>query len=448
MEQVASDQIASVVAKEAWTADDYKALLGAMTNTADGSRRFRNALTELEASNPEAKGTAALKIGIGRYMLCRFGEAADALANATDNKDRHYFQALCFKSLRQYDKAAQEIERAKERGWDGMEMDLQLAEIKALFGDAEGAAKLLSKLQAKAGDSADFLYVQGLAAELSNQGAAAVECYTQARKKSPSHTAATFRLAYYCDLHGEEEQAIELYKELLSRPPVCANALLNLSVIHEDNARYDQAMACIKRVLASLPNHARARLFLKDIDAAKTMFFDEDQAKRQAKRNAVLDTPVTDFELSVRARNCLKKMNIRNLGDLVRTTEADLLGYKNFGETSLKEIKDMLNARNLRLGQALEDEPLPGVIAAPAEPAPPPAPVADEGVLATPIEQVELSIRARRAIDSLKIVTLGELAAKSEAELLGCKNFGQTSLNEIRQKLNEYGLHLREAATT
>jgi DNA-directed RNA polymerase subunit alpha len=207
-------------------------------------------------------------------------------------------------------------------------------------------------------------------------------------------------------------------------------------------------MACIKRVLASLPNHARARLFLKDIDAAKTMFFDEDQAKRQAKRNAVLDTPVTDFELSVRARNCLKKMNIRNLGDLVRTTEADLLGYKNFGETSLKEIKDMLNARNLRLGQALEEEPLPDVIAAPAEPPPPPAPLADEGVLATPIEQVELSIRARRAIDSLKIVTLGELAAKSEAELLGCKNFGQTSLNEIRQKLNEYGLHLRESATT
>lgn len=446
MEPVVADQITSVVAKEAWTADDYKALLAAMSDTADGPRRFRNALTELEASNPDAKGSAALKIGIGRYMLCRFGDAVDVLANATDNKDRHYFQALCLKSLRQYEKAAQEMERARERGWDGLDMDIQLAELKALCGDKEGAAKMLAKLQSKAGDSAEFLYVQGLAAELANQGATAIEFYAQARKKSPSHTAATFRLAYYLDLHGEEEQAIELYKELISRPPVFANALLNLAVIHEDAARYEQAMVCIKRVLASLPNHVRARLFLKDIDAAKTMFFDEDQAKRTAKRNAVLDTPVTDFELSVRARNCLKKMNIRNLGDLVRTTEADLLGYKNFGETSLKEIKDMLSARNLRLGQALEEEPLPGLMA--AAPTPPPPPVANEGVLATPIEQVELSIRARRAIDGLKVATLGELAAKSEAELLGCKNFGQTSLNEIRQKLTEYGLHLRESAAT
>ena len=85
------------------------------------------------------------------------------------------------------------------------------------------------------------------------------------------------------------------------------------------------------------------------------MYYDEDQARRIAKRNAVLDIPVTDFELSVRARNCLKKMNIRTLGDLVRITEAELLAYKNFGETSLKEIKDMLTAKGLRLGQALEE---------------------------------------------------------------------------------------------
>ena len=52
------------------------------------------------------------------------------------------------------------------------------------------------------------------------------------------------------------------------------------------------------------------------------MFYDEDQAKPTRQRNAVLDIPVTDFELSVRARNCLKKMNIRTLGDLVRPPRA------------------------------------------------------------------------------------------------------------------------------
>src|SRR5438034_9904796 len=67
-----------------------------------------------------------------------------------------------------------------------------------------------------------------------------------------------------------------------------------------------------------------------------------------------LEIPVTDFELSVRSRNCLRRMNIRTLGDLTRTTEAALLASKNFGETSLQEIKEMMSSKGLRLGMALE----------------------------------------------------------------------------------------------
>ena len=47
-------------------------------------------------------------------------------------------------------------------------------------------------------------------------------------------------------------------------------------------------------------------------------------------------------------------MNIRTLGDLTRTTEAALLASKNFGETSLAEIKEMMTSKGLRLGMALE----------------------------------------------------------------------------------------------
>ena len=70
----------------------------------------------------------------------------------------------------------------------------------------------------------------------------------------------------------------------------------------------------------------------------------------------MLDTPVTDFELSVRARNCLKKMNIRTLGDLLKVSEAELLSYRNFGETSLVEIKNMLSSKGLRLGQGVDGQ--------------------------------------------------------------------------------------------
>lgn len=441
MEPTAQEAIAAIVAKETWTVDDHRQLAAELFRTADAPRKFRAILAELESANPQPKGAAALKIGLCRYMLCRLNDALAALAEGTDNKDRRYFQALCYKALRQYDKAAEEFGRAADRGADPLEIHIQQAEVLALKGELEPARKAIAKLQNKIGEKADFFYLQGLVEDLAGLTQKAADLYEKARSIDPAHAGATFHLAYILDLHGEEEQAVALYKEVIARPPVFANALMNLAVLYEDMGKYDQAVACLETLLKNNPNHLRARLFLKDIEASETMYYDEEQAKRVARRNAVLDIPVTDFELSVRARNCLKKMNIRSLGDLVRTSEPDLLAYKNFGETSLKEIKDMLSAKGLHLGQAMEEG---GEMTPPPPPAPAPAPAGKEGAGGALIDNLEFSIRARRALQSLNIKTLGDLAAKSEAELLGCKNFGQTSLNEVRQRLAEFGLTLRE----
>ncbi len=439
MNETALDRINEITAKDTWTGDDYKQLLAELYEISDGPSKFKAILHQMESETPEPTGSVALKIGIGRYMLCRSDQALEALACATDNKDRRFFQGLCYKVLCQYDKAAEQFELSADRGWDQTEVQMQLVEVKALAGEVDQAGKVLAKLEKSSSQTAQFKYLQGLLFELAGQGDEAIEAYEQARKLAPC-AAATFRLAYYLDLHGEEDQAIELYKECISQPPLYTNALLNLAVLYEDNAKYDMAAACLRRILAVNPTHARARLFLGDIESSKTMFYDEDQAKRVARRNALLDTPVTDFELSVRARNCLKKMNLRSLGDLVQATEAGLLSYKNFGETSLKEIKDMLSIKGLRLGQALEEGselPGPAQLLAPTN-------VQNEGVLGTPIDRLGFSIRVRGALEILRLKTVGDLVAKSEAELLACKNFGQTSLTEVRSKLTEYGLTLRE----
>ena len=63
--------------------------------------------------------------------------------------------------------------------------------------------------------------------------------------------------------------------------------------------------------------------------------------------------PVANFELSVRSRNCLEKMGIETIGDLTRTTEAELLSSKNFGETSLFEIREMLTSKGCRSASLL-----------------------------------------------------------------------------------------------
>jgi DNA-directed RNA polymerase subunit alpha len=169
------------------------------------------------------------------------------------------------------------------------------------------------------------------------------------------------------------------------------------------------------------------------------MYYDEEKEKKKSRKSQILETPISDFELSVRSRNCLKKMKIRTLGDLVNTTEATLLSYKNFGETSLKEIKAVLDARSLTLGMAIEEKQLPLT-----EESPGTIPdEQDEGLLNKSIDDLQLSVRAKKCMERLNIHTIGELTLKTDAELLGCKNFGVTSLNEIKKALTDLGLSLR-----
>lgn len=78
-----------------------------------------------------------------------------------------------------------------------------------------------------------------------------------------------------------------------------------------------------------------------------------DQAKLQ--RNRYLAKPVSELELSVRASNCLETANIRTIRELVIKEEKDMLAYKNFGRTSLDEIKEQLDNMGLSLGMKPEE---------------------------------------------------------------------------------------------
>ncbi|UCD28681.1 MAG: tetratricopeptide repeat protein [Planctomycetota bacterium] len=301
----------------------------------------------------------------------------------------------------------------------------------------------LNQRQSEAISSAEWHYHRGLLLEAKGQVEDAVEAYESALRIDENHTEALFRMAYNLDLHGNEDRAIELYESLATRSPTHVSALLNLVTIYEDQNNYQKAYECVERVLTENPNHPRARLFRKDILSSMNMLYDEVQERDREKRDAILDTSVADFELSVRSRNCLKKMNINSLGDLLRISEAELLAYKNFGETSLNEIKIMLKQRNLRLGQ-LKEEAKPQ-LSHQLIPLDPLVPEGSPEVLNKPLSEIELSGRSRKCLQRLNLVTLGDLVIKTESELLATKNFGQTSLSEIKQKLTDLGLSLRKA---
>ncbi len=58
------------------------------------------------------------------------------------------------------------------------------------------------------------------------------------------------------------------------------------------------------------------------------------------------------------------------------------------------------------------------------------------------VNEIELSVRAANCLNNANIVTVGELAQKTEAEMLKYRNFGKKSLNEIKQKIIDMGLSL------
>lgn len=284
----------------------------------------------------------------------------------------------------------------------------------------------------------------GRTAEEEGDRLAAIEAYEAAYAANPDDPGVCFRLAYNLDLVGEEDDAANLYESAVAVEKPHLNALINLAVVYEDRGHYAQAERCLRQVLSTRPDHPRARLFLKDVLASRGMLIDDEQEKEEEKRNALLDTPVTDFELSVRTRNALRKMDIRTLNDLLRITENEMRSFKNFGEASLEEIRTMLAQKGLKLGAAVEEhqETVKQQVYDQLQ-----EQGGDQEMLGRSVNDLNLSVRARKALALLNVRTIGDLVMKTEAELMGVKNFGMTSLTEIRERLTEMGLSLRKLDT-
>ena len=63
-------------------------------------------------------------------------------------------------------------------------------------------------------------------------------------------------------------------------------------------------------------------------------------------------------------------------------------------------------------------------------------------LLCMSVNEIELSVRAANCLNNANITTVGQLAMKSEQEMLKYRNFGKKSLNEIKDKLTALGLSL------
>jgi RNA polymerase sigma factor (sigma-70 family) len=130
------------------------------------------------------------------------------------------------------------------------------------------------------------------------------------------------------------------------------------------------------------------------------------------------DVPITDIELSVRARNCFNKMEIVTLGQLAKRSEAELLEQRNFGEPSLQEAREVLREHGLYLQ-------------------------GEQPTSAIPVHEAGLRIRPRLALEHMGCLTLEDVTQFSETDILEKSQAGITSVSQIRNILKEHGLFLK-----
>lgn len=413
-------------------------IVSAITSDMSSYRVLKDAVGELEVREDRTPATA-VRLGVYYYLLGQYSQAVETLSESDGGALAQYYMGKANFAQDEYQRAQDCYTAAATAGYSNEACQLSIAETQRYLGDPQAALITLDNLSGAVEQTAEYLYQRGsTVAALGTNPEEAIALFERAEATDSNHAGALFGLALENDRHGNDAVALDLYERSTSRFPTSVGALLNLGLLYEDSERFDRAARCYQRVLDVYPSHERARLFLKDARASGDMFFDDDDRRRRDQFGQMLDIPVTDFELSVRSRNCLQRMGIMTLGDLARTSEQELLASKNFGETSLVEIRDMLSSKGLSLGELSHER---------RETETPYVPESlSEDEQAThdrPIADLNLSVRARKCMVRLGISSMGDLLRRTGDELLECKNFGVTSLNEVREKLTQQSLKLR-----
>ena len=128
----------------------------------------------------------------------------------------------------------------------------------------------------------------------------------------------------------------------------------------------------VARVTVHLPDHLwqAAQLLPKDEGDANTVVIralenyvtatrkhrGRPRPGKYQKLVTALSTPVAALHLSARPASTLKMLNIRYVYELVQKSQLDLFRLPNFGEKSLREVREKLAALGLALGMTLVDD--------------------------------------------------------------------------------------------
>jgi DNA-directed RNA polymerase subunit alpha len=124
---------------------------------------------------------------------------------------------------------------------------------------------------------------------------------------------------------------------------------LTIEIATDGSITPDDALTQAAKILRD-----HIQLFINfDIDQEEEQAVSQkDSEKERIKR--ILLTSVDDLELSVRSHNCLKAANIKNLAELVKRDESEMLRFRNFGRKSLAELMEIVENLGLEFGMDID----------------------------------------------------------------------------------------------
>ncbi len=124
---------------------------------------------------------------------------------------------------------------------------------------------------------------------------------------------------------------------------------LTLDVFTDGSMTPDDAITQAAKVLRD-----HIQLFINfDIDQEEEQAVSQKDSEKERIKKILL-TNVDDLELSVRSHNCLKAANIKNLAELVRREESEMLKFRNFGRKSLAELMEIVENLGLEFGMDVD----------------------------------------------------------------------------------------------
>jgi len=129
---------------------------------------------------------------------------------------------------------------------------------------------------------------------------------------------------------------------------------LTLDVITDGTIMPREAVHFAAKILH---DHVKFFINFDELEDEKIQQDVAEEEVKEAERNrlrSILNTPVDELELSVRAHNCLKAANIKSLGELVELQEQELLKFRNFGRKSLTELNEVVHQYGLEFGMSVE----------------------------------------------------------------------------------------------